>query len=254
MTDLGKDDSGHIGMHAGTEARTGEEETSSGLAQMVQAFVRNDEGFTPGEVCRYTNRAIRDEAAALWGRRTSPHHEARSVDSRNDARQTRERHRSEKAIAFGQHYDSGRIEMARVLIYLRGQRLELEPQTCEWIVRLDHDGMMSRQLGVDAASLAEPQHEQEGTALHPHVGGGGSGVDYSRDVVDATRPSVRAPERQRDRAIVASEAVARYERGVNGPTSEQDVVDAAADAGCSTRQVQPGQKRVQAREDGPSMG
>src|SRR5699024_5588638 len=114
----------------------------------------NEAGFTCEELRRYINQAICDEAVKIWGTLQTLHRETALMDKTRAAIEelenstadlVRQRHPSAMVDAFDRSYNSNRIALAQVLNYVcKQQAVALEPKTCDWLMQLDYDGMMSQ--------------------------------------------------------------------------------------------------------------
>lgn len=123
------------------------------IAAVVDGFLRNDAGFSRSEVATYINRALQNEAgdlhteasqAMLLAEHWSAHAEASGAPGPVEGFE-------EAAIT---RYDQGRAELAEVVAGIRETRsVPLEQETCDWLVRLDHDGKMSEAMAVDVPVL-----------------------------------------------------------------------------------------------------
>ncbi|WP_435109309.1 hypothetical protein [Nocardiopsis synnemataformans] len=249
--------------------------TSSSLASVVRDFVRNEAGFTHNEVCRYINQAICDEAAVLWGFRealypagTPLDHTTNDIGSSKGSQADGVHHcrLSEEVGTFGQCYDSGRVALAQVLNYVHDQRtLVLAPATSAWIMRLDHDGMMGRQMGVDVASLYErkPEYQRlnESPASQrvpqPPRRVLESGVDYSREAVPMPQHSIGALRWTDDRSTVTptvlNKATAQHNHDDTIASPAVEVIDAAAAAEHTRPGTLPEQELDESSDVDPSL-
>lgn len=182
----------------------------STILAVVEGFMRNDAGFTREEVQRYVNRALQNEAGDLYVKRQQGEElldywegEAAKPSPPPLARKQAQLVRSQLA----DEYDGGRDDFAEAVASARGSRkVILDPTTCEWVIRLDHDGRMSEAMGVNVPELfgVNPAHDPEARALLQR----GGSVDYSREAAQRVRsasgkaygPSVgrEVPEAGRD--------------------------------------------------------
>lgn len=149
-----------------TDPGTTQEPGTGSICSVVQEFLRNDPGFSSGDIEGYVNTALQLEAAELWLNRaeslgavdvwrrhvvqgTGGFEEIEGADTAELARRFEEVSRQES-----DQYTRRRTDFAAaVTIALHSGRVPLGPRTCRWVVRLDHDGHLSASLGFDAGRV-----------------------------------------------------------------------------------------------------
>lgn len=165
----------------------GHEEHDS-LIDAVQGFLDNRSNFGSYELSGFVNRAILNEGAEVIENRRRM--EALVALWEGEASAPTGRHEDPESVAddlrseMHGEYDRGRMTVAKAVRLAQGsRRVLLEPATCRMVVDFDHDGSMSRWMGVDVPEMfgANPDYDPAaGTRLQEMAAN--SQVDFSRPV------------------------------------------------------------------------
>lgn len=135
----------------------------SSVNQVVQAFLRNDQGMAREEISDAVDMALRNEAMDVlnnrrnaddvieqWGHAIDAAHE-----QENEARAAECEQRRDEAIELAsQEYEDGRAGLAEALTTARRSgKVLMDLETCRAVVELDHDGRLSVLTETDVPAL-----------------------------------------------------------------------------------------------------
>ncbi|MCI4659597.1 hypothetical protein [Cryobacterium zhongshanensis] len=161
----------------------------STMSSVVHGFLDNEAGFSDEDVARYINAALQNEAVDIWqgradGLKTAEAWRVRSNHAANglDPVGATDAARKRDAIlqTMSDRYDLGRTDFASALRAAQeSTKAPLVPETCAWVIALDHDGYLSESMGVNTSTSfrANPVLTQMAPRL----------VDFSRDA-EARQP------------------------------------------------------------------
>jgi hypothetical protein len=144
-------------------ARPSDSNTTTSIDSVVEGFLKNEDGFSREDVARYINEALQNEADDLWQRRVDGVQTAvgwqavaeRAVHDLDPVRAVEAEHkRDEMMEAVSGRYARARTQLGEAIYKLqRTKKVLLSPETCEWVLKLDHDGLLSRSIGVDVEEM-----------------------------------------------------------------------------------------------------
>ena len=127
------------------------------IGVVTDAYIRNDLGLTPVEVDKYVNSALQNTAGDLhrkqqFGQEMLDYWREASAKAGMSTFADRRIKAMQQDLA--REYDGGRDELADAVMAVRSSHeVPLTPTTCNWIIEMDHDGRMSRAMGVDVPEL-----------------------------------------------------------------------------------------------------
>lgn len=122
------------------------------IGAVVDGFLRNDAGFSRDDVSRFVNSALQNEAGDLWRNRGFALDVAESFEGfgTEDAKCKAQIAREQS----DEQYDGGRSSLGdAVREAQRSGKVALDQETCDWVVKLDHDGLMSEAMDVDVKAM-----------------------------------------------------------------------------------------------------
>lgn len=193
----------------------------SSVNQVVQAFLRNDQGMAREEISDAVDMALRNEAMGLLNNRRNAddaieqweHAIDAAREQENEARAAECEQRRDDAVELAsQEYEDGRADFAEALTAARRSgKVLMDLETCRAVVELDHDGRLSVLTETDVPSLygVNPQYAPVSARSHislrperaASVGqpSASATVDFSRE---ATAPAYqRSADRQPQRQV-----------------------------------------------------
>ncbi len=122
------------------------------IGAVVEGFLRNDAGFSRADVSSFVNSALQNEAGDLWRNRGFALDVAESFENfgTEDASRKAEIAREQSDA----QYNGGRSSLGdAVREAQRSGKVALDQETCDWVVKLDHDGLMSEAMNVDVKAM-----------------------------------------------------------------------------------------------------
>lgn len=205
-----------LGIHnespASTPTRQYPSTPAPSIDSVVDGFLKNEDGFSREEVARYINEALQAEADDLWQQRvdgvqTAVGWQAVADRAALDLDPVRavesEQKRDEMMKAVSGRYARARTDFGDAIYKLqRTKKVLLSPETCEWVLKLDHDGLLSRSIGVDVEEMfgASADAPAVSRGKKPRM------VDFSREAASQAGTSSSDQERPLQRDAVSDDA------------------------------------------------
>lgn len=203
-----------LGKDAGHPDPTAAGETPT-IVNVVNGFLRNDSGFSRAEVSTYINNALQNEAGDIHSnyamnkdlveyaqtRAEQAEREFSDTGEHGDEAQELRTKADAAERELTETYDGGRAALAGAVMTAQRSRLVLiEPETSDWVVRLDHDGLISETMGQDVAEVFGRNRGNEANQREA----ASRGVDFSKDSAGS-----RAAQRSRETSMLALRREAR---------------------------------------------